>query len=75
MLNRSTAARFVGVVLFAGLALSGVLTVQGNQQGTAPATPAAPSAANTLVRGNAPGEWRYLTRQEIATLPRPASRP
>ena len=59
MLNRSTAARFVGVVLFAGLALSGVLTVQGNQQGTAPATPAAPSAANTLVRGNAPGEWRY----------------
>ncbi len=59
MLNRSTAARFVGVVLFAGLALSGVLTVQGNQQGSAPASSAAPSASNTLVRGNAPGEWRY----------------
>jgi quinoprotein glucose dehydrogenase len=60
MPNRSTAARFVGVVLFAGLALSGVLTVRGNQQGSAPAATAASSAdSKPLVRGNAPGEWRY----------------
>ena len=60
MPNRSTAARFVGVALFAGLALSGVLTVRGNQQGSAPAATATPSAdPKPLVRGNAPGEWRY----------------
>ena len=60
MPTRSTAARFVGVVLFAGLALSGVLTVRGNQQGSAPdPTSAASSDPKKLVRGNAPGEWRY----------------
>ena len=54
MTNRSTAARFVSVALFAGLALSGVLTVRGNQQG------AGQSAASTpLARGNAAGEWRH----------------
>ncbi len=60
MPNRSTATRFVGAGLFAGVALFGVLTVRGNQQGTAssPASGAAP-ASKTLVRGNAPGEWRY----------------
>ena len=57
MPNRLTAARFVSAALFAGLAVSGMLTVRGNQQGSAPAP--ASSASNTLVRGNAPGEWRY----------------
>ena len=50
-MQRSTATRLAGAVLFTGLALLSVLTVRGDQP------PAASQA--TLVRGNAPGEWRY----------------
>jgi quinoprotein glucose dehydrogenase len=51
MLKRSTATRFVSAVLFAGMAISGVLTVRGDQTNGASSPP--------LVRGNAAGEWRY----------------
>jgi quinoprotein glucose dehydrogenase len=55
MTNRSTAIRFVGATLFAGVAIFGVLTVRGDQRPLATTTP----TSNALVRGNAPGEWRY----------------
>jgi glucose dehydrogenase len=47
----STIARCIGAALFAGMALSGVLTVRGSQTRA--------DGSPTLVRGNAPGEWRY----------------
>ena len=51
MADRMNATRWVGLTVFAGLALASVLTVPGSHL-SAVEPPTAP-------RGNKPGEWRY----------------
>src|SRR6476646_7624976 len=51
MADRMNATRWIGLTVFAGLALASVLTVPGSHL-SAVEPPTAP-------RGNPPGEWRY----------------
>jgi len=51
MSQRLMTSRTLGVAIFAGVAFSGTFTVSGDQSRSADQP--------TLVRGNAPGEWRY----------------
>jgi quinoprotein glucose dehydrogenase len=50
MAARATATRSLGLALLAGVAFIGVITVPGN---------GLKAQKQTIVRGNAPGEWRY----------------